>query len=180
MDEPREWMAWDDLGTAARSLAARINGEGFRPDAVLALARGGLPVAAALAYALGVKSVVTLNVELYTGVDTRLDAPLILPPVPDLMELAGGRVLVADDVADTGLTLELVRDFCADRVRELRIAVLYEKPRSLVRCDYVWRRTERWVVFPWSAEPPVGEAAASAAGGYSRSPEDRQGGEIAA
>jgi len=55
---------------------------------------------------------VTLNVELYTGVDTRLDAPLILPPVPDLAELAGGRVLIADDVADTGLTLGLVRDFC--------------------------------------------------------------------
>jgi hypothetical protein len=33
--------------------------------------------------------------------------------------------------------------------------VLYEKPRSIVQCEYVWRRTDRWVVFPWSAEPPV-------------------------
>ena len=34
--------------------------------------------------------------------------------------------------------------------------MLYEKPRSVVRCDYVWRRTDRWITFPWSAEPPVG------------------------
>jgi uncharacterized protein len=41
-------------------------------------------------------------------------------------------------------------------VGEVRTAVLYEKPRSIVACDYVWRRTDRWIVFPWSAEPPVG------------------------
>jgi hypothetical protein len=33
--------------------------------------------------------------------------------------------------------------------------VLYEKPRSVVRCDYVWRHTDRWIDFPWSALPPV-------------------------
>ena len=41
-------------------------------------------------------------------------------------------------------------------VATARTAVLYEKPRSVVRCDYVWRRTDRWITFPWSAEPPVG------------------------
>ena len=42
---------------------------------------------------------------------------------------------------------------------EVRAAVLYEKPRSIVRSDYVWRRTDRWIDFPWSAEPPIGERA---------------------
>jgi len=64
-------------------------------------------------------------------------------------------VLVVDDVADTGETLRLVRDFCADHVAEARTAVLYEKPRSAVRCEYVWRRTDRWIDFPWSSQPPV-------------------------
>jgi uncharacterized protein len=40
-------------------------------------------------------------------------------------------------------------------VTEVRTAVIYEKPRSLVRCDYVWRRTDRWIDFPWSTLPPV-------------------------
>ena len=55
-------MNWDDLGTAVDELAAKIREDGFDPDAVLALARGGLPPAGALAYALGVKNMATLNV----------------------------------------------------------------------------------------------------------------------
>jgi hypoxanthine phosphoribosyltransferase len=146
-EEAREWMTWADLGTAVEELAGLIDADGFRPDAVLALARGGLPLAGALAYALGVKNMATLNVEFYTGVDERL----VLPPVPDLTLLRTERLLVADDVADTGRTLALARDFCAQHGPEVRTAVLYEKPRSLVRCDFVWRRTDRWINFPWSA-----------------------------
>ena len=66
------------------------------------------------------------------------------------------RVLVVDDVADTGETLLLVADQVRRHVADVRTAVLYEKPRSAVRCDYVWRRTTRWIDFPWSAR---GEAA---------------------
>ena len=93
------------------------------------------------------------NVEFYTGVDERLDVPVMLPPVPSTVDLSGARVLIADDVADTGGTLRLVRDFCAEHVAEARCAVLYQKPKSTVDCEYVWRRTDRWINFPWSARP---------------------------
>ncbi len=156
----REVMTWDDLGSGARSLAEAIHADAWTPDLVLGISRGGLLIAGAIAYALGVKNTATLSVEFYTGVDERLELPMLLPPVPDLVDLGEARVLVADDVADTGATLELVRDFCAGRVGEVRIAVLYEKPRSTVASEYVWRRTDRWITFPWSAEPPVGGGAA--------------------
>jgi hypothetical protein len=151
----REWMTWEDVGVAVEELAAQIEAADFQPDAVLALARGGLPAAGALAYALGVKNMATLNVEFYTGVDERLDEPLILPPVPDLSLLRTERLLVVDDVADTGRTLALARDFCAQHVGDVRTAVLYEKPQSVVRADFVWRRTERWINFPWSTRAAV-------------------------
>ena len=153
-------MTWEDVGTAVEELAALIEADGFRPDAVLALARGGLPLGGALAYALGVKQMATLNVEFYTGVDERLDEPVMLPPVPDLTLLRTERLLVVDDVADTGRTLALARDFCAQHGPEVRTAVLYEKPHSVVRCDFVWRRTERWINFPWST-PSEAYAAAT-------------------
>jgi uncharacterized protein len=151
----REEMTWEDLGTAVDDLAEKIRADGFNPDAVLALARGGLTCAGALAYALGVKNMATLNVEFYTGVDERLDEPLLLPPVPDLTLLRAERLLVVDDVADTGRTLALAREFCAQQGPEVRTAVLYEKPQSVVRCDFVWRRTDRWINFPWSTPVPV-------------------------
>ena len=149
-------MSWDELGQGARALAESIHADGWAPDLVLGISRGGLLIAGAIAYALGVKNTATMSVEFYTGVDERLELPMLLPPVPDLVDLDDARVLIADDVADTGATLALVQRFCAGKVGEARVAVLYEKPRSEVSCDYVWRRTERWITFPWSAEPPVG------------------------
>ena len=155
MDDLRELMSWDDLGDGARELAQRIYDDGYRPDMVLAIARGGMLVAAALGYALGVKNTFAMNVEFYTGIDERLEMPMILPPVPDLVDFAETRVLIADDVADTGATLALVKEFCEGKVAEVRCAVLYEKPHSTVQCEYVWRRTDRWITFPWSAQDPV-------------------------
>ena len=152
---PRERMSWPELGEATRALAVEIADDGYVPDLILGIARGGLLVAGALSYALGVKNTFTMNVEFYTGVDERLPVPMILPPVPDLVDLHDSRMLIADDVADTGQTLALVKGFCAAQVGEVRTAVLYEKPRSIVRSDYVWRRTELWIDFPWSIEPPV-------------------------
>ena len=147
-------MRWDDLGTGALGLAELIREDGYEPDMVLAIARGGLLVAGAVAYALGVKNTFTMNVEFYTGIDERLEVPMLLPPVPDLVDFSETRVLIADDVADTGATLALVKEFCQGKVAEVRCAVLYEKPRSIVQCEYVWQRTDRWIDFPWSAWAP--------------------------
>lgn len=151
----RESLTWTTFGTAARELARTVLNDGYRPDVILSVARGGLLVGGALAYALDLKSCYLVNIEYYTGVDQRLDAPIVLPPALDLEAARDARVLVADDVADTGHTLKLVQDLCKERVADCRTAVLYEKPRSVVTCEYVWRRTDEWVDFPWSALPPI-------------------------
>src|SRR5437879_10619035 len=103
-------MSWDDLGGGARDLALRVADDGYRPDMVLAIARGGLLVAGALGYALGVKNTFTMNVEFYTGIDERLEMPMLLPPIPELVDSAETRGLIADDVADTGGTPALVKE----------------------------------------------------------------------
>lgn len=155
MSEAREVMAWDDLGAGARALAEAVYADGWIPDLLLGISRGGLLVGGALSYALGVKNTATISVEFYTGIDERLEMPMLLPPVPDPVDLSKERVLIVDDVADTGATLELVRRFLAGHVGEARVAVLYEKSRSTVASDYVWRHTDAWITFPWSAVPPV-------------------------
>ncbi|WP_371303921.1 phosphoribosyltransferase [Nocardioides sp.] len=151
----REVLTYDDFGVACRDLAQQVVDSGFAPDMILAIARGGLGLGMGLGYALAVKNLSVINVEYYTGVDQRLEMPIMLPPTPAAVDLSGLRVLIADDVADTGRTLEAVRAFCADHVSEARVAVVYEKPQSVIKPDYVWRRTEAWIDFPWSSQPPV-------------------------
>ena len=155
MQHERETLTWELFGDASQDLARLIAADGFRPDLILAIARGGMFVAGALGYALSVKNLYLMNVEFYNGVGSTLDMPVMLPPVPSAVDFSQKKLLIADDVADTGKTIELVRNFVAEQVAEVRSAVVYEKPGSLVKCDYVWKRTDRWINFPWSSSPPV-------------------------
>jgi hypothetical protein len=154
-DTAREVLTWDDFGGAGRALAQTVIDSGFLPDVVLAIARGGLPIAGSISYALPTKNCFVINVEYYTGVGETRELPVILPPYVDAKDLAGMKVLLVDDVADSGHTLKLVQDEIRPQVAELRTAVLYHKPRSIVTPEYAWRTTDQWIVFPWSAEPPL-------------------------
>ncbi len=128
----REVLTYELFGTATRELAQEVADSGFEPDMVLAIARGGLALGMGLGYALGVKNLSVINVEFYTGVDQRLEVPIMLPPTPARVDLSGLKVLIADDVADTGRTLELVHEFCEGHVLEARTVVIYEKPQSVI------------------------------------------------
>ena len=155
----REVLTYELFGTGVRELAQTVVDSGFVPDIVLGIARGGLIPGGAIAYAIACKNLFTVSVEFYTGVDARLDVPVMLPPFLNPTELDDALVLIVDDVADTGRTLELVHQFCAGHVREVRTAVLYEKPHSVIKADYAWRYTDRWINFPWSTLPPITRSA---------------------
>ncbi len=155
MDNERENLTWQTFGDASRELARAIADDGFDPDLILSIARGGLFLAGSLGYALAVKNLHVMNVEFYDGVGTTLDMPVMLPPVPSAVDFSAKKVLIADDVADSGRTIELVQSFIADHVEAVRTAVIYEKPQSVINCDYVWKHTDRWINFPWSSQDPV-------------------------
>ncbi|MET0991383.1 MAG: phosphoribosyltransferase [Microbacteriaceae bacterium] len=151
----REILGWDEFGDASRQLARSIHGSGFVPDVVVAIARGGLLLAGSVAYALDVKSCGALNAEFYTGVDARLDEPVILAPYLDEVSLNGKRVLLVDDVSDSGRTLAMVLDLIRLAGADVRTVCLYSKPQTVLEPDYVWRKTSKWIAFPWSSTPPV-------------------------
>lgn len=161
----RETLTWQGFGDASRLLTQSIVDSGWIPDLIIAIARGGLVPAGAISYAMGVKAIGTMNVEFYTGVGETLDEPVLLPPLMDISAMDGKRVLVVDDVADSGKTLKMVMDMIAEHglsldgettVRvEARSAVIYEKPRSIISPDYVWKVTDKWINFPWSTLPVI-------------------------
>lgn len=151
----REILAWDEFGDAARALASDVLRSGFRPDVVIAIARGGLLLAGAIAYALGTKACGSINVEFYSGIDERLPEPVLHPPMLDAPALGGKRVLLVDDVSDSGRTLAKVVAIIRDEGAEVRTATLYTKSHTVLEPDFEYRRTDDWIVFPWSALPPV-------------------------
>ena len=159
----REVLTWEGFGDASRELTQQIIDSGWIPDLIVAIARGGLIPAGAIAYAMDVKAIGTMNVEFYSGIGETLEEPQLLPPLMDVSAMDGKRVLVVDDVADSGKTLKMVMDLidehgltldgsAAVRV-EARSAVIYKKPVSIIDPDYVWAYTDKWINFPWSTLP---------------------------
>jgi len=163
--EERENLTWQEFGDAARELAQQIVNSGWKPDLIVAIARGGLIPAGAIAYAMGVKAIGTMNLEFYTGLGETLDEPQVLPPLMDVSALDGKKVLVVDDVADSGKTLKKVMELIDEDGLSLdgkthakvdaRSVVIYKKPVSIIEPDYIWRKTALWINFPWSVLPVI-------------------------
>lgn len=127
------------------ALAAAIEAGGWRPDHIVGIPRGGLVPAVYLSHRTGI--------------------PLLaIDPGADVSTLAriageGRRVLLIDDVNDSGLTIATLRRRLAEEradARQARFAVLLDNVRSGERVEYRARtvdrsRDKRWFVFPWEA-----------------------------
>lgn len=147
----RLFLSWEELLRLVRHLASRLQGEEF--DLILGIARGGLIPTALLAQALGARDILTAAVMFYEGEET-LPEPVFLQFPADPL-LFGKRVLVVDDVWDSGRTALAVKA----RVRQAGgfplVATLHFKPgRNQVpdEPDVYAEATEAWVVYPWAPE----------------------------
>lgn len=149
-----EILSYTDFGVGIRWLAQQLVDDEWVPDAILGVVRGGLFVAAGLAYALDIKDVRHINVEFYTDAGETLPEPVLIGDAPHLADLGGKRVLVADDVADTGATLHFVCRLLPEDA-DVRVAVIYEKPHTTYAPELAWRSTDKWIRFPWIQVPPV-------------------------
>ena len=128
---------------------------GWFPDLIVGVARGGLIPAGAIGYAIGVKAMGAINVEFYTDIGQTLDEPVILSPQLDTDSLKGKKVLVVDDVADSGKTLDLVVNLLKETADDVRSAVIYTKPKTIFEPDFSWKKTDQWINFAWSVLPVI-------------------------
>lgn len=151
----KEFISPNNLVRDSFVLAKDIFDSGYRPDVVLVLWRGGTPVGIVVHEFLLYKGIKTyhtaVKAESYTGIEKRIE-----PKVEHLDPVLGdikpeSKVLVVDDIFDTGSTLKRVMELLAPRVREVRSATLYYKTgKNLtdIEPDYFLRKTENWIVFP--------------------------------
>jgi hypoxanthine phosphoribosyltransferase len=146
----KDVVTWEELAEMVAELATKVRGE---YDVMLAITRGGLVPAGMLAYRLGMRNILVAAVEYYDNEGHAGPKPTFLQ-FPADPQLRGQRVLIVDEVWDSGTTIHAV----TERVRQAgglpTTAVLHYKPaRSRVpgTPDYYVVTTDHWVVYPFKA-----------------------------
>ena len=141
-------LSWQDVYNLTLQLSERIVQSGFKPHIIVGIARGGWIPARILSDVLYAETLQNIRIEYYTDVGVKGKNPKITQPLSGT--LRGKNILLVDEVADTGDSLETaidhVRDLGASGVRS---AVLHLKPTSCIIPDYYMVKTEAWTVYPW-------------------------------
>jgi len=148
-----EVPTWRQVYSMLLSQAVEIRKSSFRPDIVIAVARGGWLPARVLTDLLET-DLGSVSVEFYVGVAETRKAPVLTQGVS--VAVACKKILIVDDVADSGESLKLVKAHILQQgAKEARVATMYCKPWSKVKPDYYAQETKCWVVFPWEIKETV-------------------------
>jgi uncharacterized protein len=146
-----EVPTWNQIYDMLLCLAQKIVRDGYKPDVIVGVARGGVVPARILVDFLGVSVLAVVGVEFYVDVAQAGFEPVLKQGLP--VSVAGKKTLVVDDIADSGRSLKLVKAYVQQQGSvEVKTATLYAKEGSIVTPDYFEKQTSRWVVFPWDAK----------------------------
>ena len=146
-------------------LGANVIEDGFRPSIMIAIWRGGVPMGIAIQELLAWYGIETDHIAIrtssYAGIDGR-DAEIRIHGLGYLVKNCTheDRLLIVDDVFDTGLTIAAVIAEIERRARlntphEIRVAVPWYKParnRTDRVPDYYLHETAQWIKYPHSLE----------------------------
>ena len=149
-----EIVSWTQIYSALWGLAETIKNSGFEPDVIVGISRGGWIPARILSDLLENPNLATVATNFYVGIaETKLE-PIITQAVS--VPVKTKKVLVVDDLTDTGKSLKLVISYLKHQgASEVKTATVYHKPWSIIVPDYYEKETQLWVVFPWDQKETV-------------------------
>jgi len=142
-------LSWKQVDDLVNILAREIKNAQYKPDCLVGITVGGIIPLALLAKELDMNNVITVSASSYEGYE---QGPLRISNMPQKKSLQNLRVLLVDEIAETGQTIQTVRDaLLADQtLKELKTAAL---AINLKKCkftpDFYALADERWIVFPW-------------------------------
>jgi len=145
-----EIMSWDLFYELSKKTADKILASRFRPDFIVGLARGGWVLSRVLCDFLAVKDLVSLKVE-HWGVTATPDGSAQIK-YPFRIELRGKRVLIVDDITDTGESMRIAKEY-VETMNPLvvKTATLRHIKGGRFNPDYYGDEISwRWVIFPWN------------------------------
>jgi len=147
-------VTWDDVVRWTRELAFVILDSGYKPDVIIAIARGGLTPARLLADYMDVIDVLSIKVEHWIETGSHQEEAVIKYAVKDV-DLSGKKVLIVDDICDTGKSLMVAKEFVEKNWKpaEIRLATMqYIEPVAEITPDYFVDLVKDWTwyMYPWN------------------------------
>ncbi len=139
---------WNEIYNLCLELAKKVKDDNYSPEIIVGVARGGWIPARILSDLLENSYTANIKIDFYRGVGETRERPVITQTISTGVE--GKRVLVADDVADSGKSLKVAKEHlehCGATI--VKIATIYYKPWSIIKPDYYIEETSSWIIFPW-------------------------------
>jgi hypoxanthine phosphoribosyltransferase len=152
-----ELVTWNRCHALARKLARLVRESGYRPDIIVAIGRGGYMPGRILSDFLDVMDLTSFKIEHYRAAQKDRKARVRYPLTADL---TGRRVLLVDDVSDSGDTFRVALEHLrgCGPAAEVRTAVLHHKTVSAYAPDYFAQKVVkwRWLIYPWALAEDLG------------------------
>lgn len=138
-------VSWNTYHTLAQSLAEKILADNKKFDQIVAISRGGLTLGHLLSDLLQTQ-IATIAIQSYTDIQTQGELKIMGKlPIP----IRGQRVLLVDDVADTGKTLKRAISYLKkSHPTSVTTATMFYKPHSVFKPDYFVKTTSQWIIYP--------------------------------
>ncbi len=145
-----EIISWNQVQRLCRALALSIRKDGYHPDAIVTIARGGYVPARLLCDFLDIAILSSIRIEHYTGARKKPQALLVEPLN---ITVRNKHILLVDDVSDSGDTFALaIKHLQSHAPLTVKTAVLHHKTTSTVTPDYYGHKIVkwRWIIYPWA------------------------------
>jgi hypoxanthine phosphoribosyltransferase len=149
-----EVPTWNQIYDMLLDLANKIQGDGYKPDVIIGIARGGLVPARILSDFLETPELAIIQIEYYVSNAQTRQEPILKRSLHT--QITDKKALLVDDVSDTGKSLQLAKNHLQQQdAKEIKTATLYAKPETITKPDYCEKQTSHWIVFPWDAKETV-------------------------
>jgi len=145
-----EILTWQSFYDQSKKVAKKIQDSGYRADIMVGLARGGWVLSRVLCDFLEIKDLVSLKVE-HWGITATPDGTAQIK-YPFEIDLSGKKVLVVDDITDTGQSMKVATDYIKTmNPEEIKTATLMHIEGSEFIPDYYGGKVQwKWYIFPWN------------------------------
>lgn len=141
--------SWDDIFAKSIKLAEKIRKtERDQFDCIVGISRGGLALTRIMSDLLDIQDVMITRCEYYSDIGEKRKKPVITQKIQG--NISGRKVLVVDDVADSGESLIVIKKYLeSKRPVDVKISTIFIKPWCKMTPDYFVARTDAWIIFPW-------------------------------